>query len=69
MGDFYGFIYHDSRFFPVSGIRNGFYLVSKLVSEKENIMGNTRKKNGEGSVFQLSENKWVAKISYGTIGL
>jgi len=29
-------------------------------------MGNTRKKNGEGSVFQISENKWVAKISLGT---
>lgn len=29
-------------------------------------MGKTRKQNGEGSVFQVSENKWVAKISLGT---
>lgn len=29
-------------------------------------MSGTRKKNGEGSVFQVSENKWVAKISLGT---
>lgn len=29
-------------------------------------MKNTRKSNGEGSVFQVSENKWVAKISLGT---
>ena len=29
-------------------------------------MSRTRKQNGEGSVFQVSENKWVAKISMGT---
>ena len=29
-------------------------------------MGRTRKSNGEGSVFQVAENKWVAKISLGT---
>lgn len=29
-------------------------------------MGEKRKKNGEGSVFQISENKWIAKISLGT---
>lgn len=29
-------------------------------------MSGTRKQNGEGSVFQVSENKWVAKISLGT---
>ena len=29
-------------------------------------MNGTRNKNGEGSVFQVSENKWVAKISLGT---
>jgi len=29
-------------------------------------MSGTRKQNGEGSVFQVSENKWVAKISMGT---
>ena len=29
-------------------------------------MKKTRRKNGEGSVFQVSENKWVAKISLGT---
>lgn len=29
-------------------------------------MSRTRKQNGEGSVFQVSENKWVAKISLGT---
>ena len=29
-------------------------------------MSGTRKQNGEGSVFQISENKWVAKISLGT---
>lgn len=29
-------------------------------------MGGTRNKNGEGSVFQVAENKWVAKISMGT---
>lgn len=28
-------------------------------------MSNSRKQNGEGSVFQVSENKWVAKISMG----
>lgn len=28
-------------------------------------MSRTRKQNGEGSVFQVSENKWVAKISMG----
>ena len=28
-------------------------------------MRGTRKQNGEGSVFQVSENKWVAKISMG----
>jgi len=28
-------------------------------------MSGTRRKNGEGSVFQVSENKWVAKISLG----
>ena len=29
-------------------------------------MENIKKKNGEGSIFQVSENKWVAKISLGT---
>lgn len=29
-------------------------------------MNRTRKPNGEGSVFQATENKWVAKISLGT---
>lgn len=29
-------------------------------------MEKTRKQNGEGSVFQVAENKWVAKISMGT---
>ena len=29
-------------------------------------MSGTRKQNGEGSVFQVSENKWVAKICMGT---
>jgi len=29
-------------------------------------MNETRKKNGEGSVFQVAENKWIAKISLGT---
>ena len=29
-------------------------------------MGGTRRQNGEGSIFQVSENKWVAKISLGT---
>lgn len=29
-------------------------------------MSGTRRKNGEGSVFQVSENKWVSKISLGT---
>ena len=29
-------------------------------------MNGTRKQNGEGSVFQVTENKWVAKISLGT---
>ena len=29
-------------------------------------MSGKRKQNGEGSVFQVSENKWVAKISLGT---
>jgi integrase len=29
-------------------------------------MNGTRKRNGEGSVFQISDNKWVAKISLGT---
>ena len=28
-------------------------------------MNRTRKSNGEGSIFQVSENKWVAKISMG----
>ena len=28
-------------------------------------MNGTRKQNGEGSVFQVTENKWVAKISPG----
>lgn len=28
-------------------------------------MSGTRKQNGEGSVFQVAENKWVAKISMG----
>lgn len=28
-------------------------------------MSGTRRKNGEGSIFQVSENKWVAKISMG----
>lgn len=28
-------------------------------------MSRTRRRNGEGSVFQVSENKWVAKISLG----
>ena len=51
-----------SRFLPFPSIRSGFYLVSK----KENMTGTTRKKNGEGSVFQISENKWIAKISLGT---
>ena len=26
-----------------------------------------RKSNGEGSIYQLSENKWIAKISLGTL--
>ena len=29
-------------------------------------MSRTRKQNGEGSIFKVSENKWVAKISLGT---
>lgn len=29
-------------------------------------MSKTRKSNGEGSVFQVAENKWVAKIYLGT---
>ena len=29
-------------------------------------MKETIKKNGEGSVFQVAENKWIAKISLGT---
>ena len=29
-------------------------------------MSRTRKQNGEGSVFQVSEHKWIAKISLGT---
>lgn len=29
-------------------------------------MSGTRKRNGEGSIFKVSENKWVAKISMGT---
>ena len=29
-------------------------------------MSRTRKQNGEGSVFQIADNKWVAKISLGT---
>lgn len=29
-------------------------------------MTGTRRDNGDGSVFQVSENKWVAKIQYGT---
>ena len=29
-------------------------------------MKSTRKQNGEGSIFQVSENKWIAKISLGT---
>ena len=29
-------------------------------------MSGKRKQNGEGSVFQVSENKWIAKISLGT---
>lgn len=29
-------------------------------------MKETKKKNGEGSVFQVAENKWIAKISLGT---
>lgn len=29
-------------------------------------MSKTRKRNGEGSIFQVSENKWIAKISLGT---
>ena len=29
-------------------------------------MENIKKKNGEGYIFQVSENKWVAKISLGT---
>ncbi|MBE6570604.1 MAG: site-specific integrase [Ruminococcaceae bacterium] len=41
-------------------------MVSKLVSKKESMMGNTRRKNGEGSIFQLSDDKWIAKISLGT---
>ncbi len=31
-------------------------------------MGKARKSNGEGSVFQVAENKWVAKISIGKGG-
>jgi len=31
-------------------------------------MSRTRRKNGEGSVLQVSENKWVAKIQIG-VGL
>ncbi|MBE7053793.1 MAG: hypothetical protein E7391_05895 [Ruminococcaceae bacterium] len=29
-------------------------------------MENKRKNNGEGSIFQVSDNKWIAKISLGT---
>ena len=29
-------------------------------------MANTRKENGEGSIIQVSENKWLAKICMGT---
>lgn len=29
-------------------------------------MNGTRRQNGEGSIFQVSENKWIAKISLGT---
>lgn len=44
-------------------------MVSKLVSKIRKgtkKMNGKRKQNGEGSVFQVSENKWVAKISLGT---
>lgn len=44
-------------------------MVSKLVSKTERklIMSKTRRQNGEGSIFQVSENKWIAKISLGTL--
>ncbi len=29
-------------------------------------MNGLRKQNGQGSIFQVSENKWIAKISLGT---
>jgi len=29
-------------------------------------MSKSRRKNGEGSIFKVAENKWVAKISFGT---
>ena len=29
-------------------------------------MTSTRRRNGEGSICKVSENKWVAKISLGT---
>lgn len=31
------------------------------------MMNGARRKNGEGSIFQVSENKWIAKISLGTL--
>ena len=29
-------------------------------------MNGLRKQNGEGSIFQVSENKWISKIALGT---
>ena len=30
-------------------------------------MKGLRKQNGEGSIFQVSENKWIAKIALGIL--
>lgn len=43
-------------------------MVSKLVSQEKKgsiKMSRNRKRNGEGSIFQVSKDKWVAKISLG----
>jgi len=53
-------------------IRNFLSVILKIVSQlisktrKELSMDITRKQNREGSVFKVSENKWISKICLGT---
>ena len=54
-------------FFFCSEKNEIWFLIGFQKTRKEpRTMNKTRKQNGEGSVFQVSENKWVAKISLGT---